>query len=493
MNQDAIDDSGKPFEPETPEAFFQRGEEAFRIWWGGLDPPGTRDGPELDYDTARTVWSAAYEYNVNCIVLIYDGAEANADGAHPTGEMQLACVVDRCHNGSISLPRRDFVNWVAEHEDHIRREYSADEQDADADMLTVWIDHAGESPSSSGPTNRIPPTSAESLRAGADNEFAKWWKRLNPPGTLLSPGIRWKAVADRAEIINDTISSDPNIDVPLPCLIQYPSRNYHSSADRLQTLSPEVMERIGLVSATQLYSLAASDAKAARWLAQVVVGANRDKWHRAQLRLLSGSWPFDLARTREWFGEQAELSVASIERFGLSGSDVSSVQAELQRAVADWCQQYQAAFPPAAPRNAPASLQRQACSLVLERTTRGSPKAWGLRHDSPEDERADRELLYRHNLDLLFHRIFYWADGQRSLMDIIQRLEFEMDELRRDTSISRTSSGLAIADKASPELDLDAVLTLVDRIVANGYFHVPLFGRSLHFRAKRSVTGSDGG
>jgi hypothetical protein len=109
---------------------------------------------------------------------------------------------------------------------------------------------------------------------------------------------------------------------------------------------------------------------------------------------------------------------------------------------------------------------------VLERTTRGSPKAWGLRHDSPQDERAYRELLYRHNLDLLFHRILYWADGQRSLIDIIQRLEFEMDELRRDTTISRTSSGLAIADQVSPELDVDAVLALVDRIVANGYLRV---------------------
>jgi hypothetical protein len=33
---------------------------------------------------------------------------------------------------------------------------------------------------------------------------------------ILSPDIRWKAVSDRAEIINDTISSDPNIDAPLP-------------------------------------------------------------------------------------------------------------------------------------------------------------------------------------------------------------------------------------------------------------------------------------
>ncbi|MBC8870446.1 MAG: hypothetical protein H8E44_13575 [Planctomycetes bacterium] len=184
MNQDYIDDSGQPFEPETPEAFFQRGEEAFQIWWDEFDPPGSSGGLELDYETARVVWSAAYEHSANCIMLVYDGAEANADGAHPTGEMQLACVVDHHHNGNISFPSRDFFNWVAQHEDHIRRDYSEDEQDADPGTVTVWIDHAGQSPSTSVPIKRPPATSSEDLRATADKEFARWWKRLNPPGTL---------------------------------------------------------------------------------------------------------------------------------------------------------------------------------------------------------------------------------------------------------------------------------------------------------------------
>jgi len=47
-------------------------------------------------------------------------------------------------------------------------------------------------------------------------------------GEILAPRIRWKAVADRAEIINDTITADPTMDVVLPCLIQYPSKNYQA-------------------------------------------------------------------------------------------------------------------------------------------------------------------------------------------------------------------------------------------------------------------------
>ncbi len=289
---------------------------------------------------------------------------------------------------------------------------------------------------------------------------------------ILSPNIRWKAAADRAEIINDTISSDPNMDVPLPCLIQYPSRNYHSSADRLGTLSADVMERIGLVSATQLYFLADSGPQTARWLVQVVAGANRDRWHGAQLQLLGGGWPFDLPRTRQWSIEQANLSVASVERFGLSASAASSIQKELQVAVAAWCEQFQDAFPPVSPRNLPTSIHQRADTMVLERTTQGTPKAWSIAHESPEDEREYRELLYENNLDLLFHRILYWADGKRSLMEIVERLEFEMMHLASDTTISRTSSGFAITENATPELDVDAVLALVDKIVANGYLRV---------------------
>jgi hypothetical protein len=57
-------------------------------------------------------------------------------------------------------------------------------------------------------------------------------------------------------------------------------------------------------------------------------------------------------------------------------------------------------------------------------------------------------------------------------VDILERLEFERDELQRDTSISRTSYGFAIAESVSPQLDVAAVLALVDRIVASGYLKV---------------------
>ena len=93
---------------------------------------------------------------------------------------------------------------------------------------------------------------------------------------------------------------------------------------------------------------------------------------------------------------------------------------------------------------------------------------------SPEVEAEYRRVLYENNLDMLFHRILYWADGTRSVLDIIERLEFELKTLLEDTSISRTSSGADIAGGGAPQLDVEAVLYVVDLIVRGGYLQAGL-------------------
>jgi hypothetical protein len=185
MNSDFREDSDAPFEPATPEAFFQRGEEAFQGWWDELEPPGMSGGCELDYETAQSVWSATYEHSAPCIRLIYDSATANTEGAHPTGEMKLACVVDRHHGGSIAFSSPDFLHWVAEHEDHIRYEYF-DGYDwvLKEDTITLWIDEAGQSPAPAPPARPLRGTSRKDLVAMADREFARWCQERDPTDTF---------------------------------------------------------------------------------------------------------------------------------------------------------------------------------------------------------------------------------------------------------------------------------------------------------------------
>ncbi len=286
---------------------------------------------------------------------------------------------------------------------------------------------------------------------------------------ILSPRVRWKAVADRAEIINDTITSDPNIDIVLPCLIQYPSRNYHSSADTLDTLSAEVMEAIGLVSATHLNFLANAGQEEAGYLARLSVGACRQKLHETELRLRAGSWPFGARRTKQWFAEQFLMKAESLAKFGFGTDKVKALKREMAEILRNWFGAYQMLFPKESLRCAGKQLLERASSLVLHRATMGAPKAWGSLVLSGEQEENYWRFLYENNLDLLFHRICYWANGRRSLLEIVDRLEFELDELLGDTAIARTSSGSLISDERSVELDLETILYITDLIVQNGY------------------------
>jgi len=229
------------------------------------------------------------------------------------------------------------------------------------------------------------------------------------------------------------------------------------------------MEAIGLVSATHLYLLASTHVEEGAYLTRLVAHACREQLHRAALRLLRRTWPFSRERTEHWFAEQFHIKADSVATVGGSPHEVESLHQELAGLVTNWCNARSGLFPDESPRRASRNAIDRAASLVPARTTLGSPKAWGSLALTGEQEQTYRRVLYDNNLDLLFHRICYWADGRRSLLDIVGRLEFELDELKRDTSIARTSSGSLIHETPSVELDLKAVLYVTDLLIQHGY------------------------
>ena len=120
MDYQRIDDMGPPFQPATPDEFVAHGATAFQRWWDELDPAGVCDQIKLDHPTARAVWLAAYEHQSDAIGLVYDSAAVHG-GRHPTvAELHLGYVVDRFHSGSVVIPVRAFVDWLAHHEDDFR-------------------------------------------------------------------------------------------------------------------------------------------------------------------------------------------------------------------------------------------------------------------------------------------------------------------------------------------------------------------------------------
>ncbi|MCX5642879.1 MAG: DUF4910 domain-containing protein [Candidatus Omnitrophica bacterium] len=265
-------------------------------------------------------------------------------------------------------------------------------------------------------------------------------------GQILSPQVRWKAVADRADIINDTITSDPHIDTVMPCLIQYPSRFYHSSGDVPETLSPEVMERFGLLSGTHLYFLANAGPREAAYLARLLLDNCREKLGESEARLRAGNWPFDKQRSQKWFREQFQVKASSLNKFGFAGEEREALEQTLTEILEEWSRRMESFFPKRELRQADESLLKRARALILNRTTLGAPKAWESLALSAEEEQEYRRILYGNNLDLLFHRLCY-----------------------EETAIARTSSGTLVEKKEATQIALDAIFYLVGLLIKNGY------------------------
>lgn len=180
MQDPDIDDMGPPFEPATPEEFLAQGEAAFQQWWDELDPAGTCERIELDYSTARSIWQTAYENESVAIWLVYDSAEIHG-GRYPTvAELHLGYVVHRFHGGSVAIPTRAFVDWLAHHEDDFCSYIDESEK------VHVRIKSRTDEPLPKEPdpnTFRVRPSQPDAIRAVETKRFQQWWNGLDPPGS----------------------------------------------------------------------------------------------------------------------------------------------------------------------------------------------------------------------------------------------------------------------------------------------------------------------
>lgn len=285
---------------------------------------------------------------------------------------------------------------------------------------------------------------------------------------LLTPSVRWKSVSDRPEIINDSIVLDPNIDIVTPTLIQYPSRHYHASSDTIETLSSSTMEAMGNLCATHLYFLARAEGQEVAYLARLTAGAFARKMAEIELRLLDSTWPFSRARTAEFFGEKIAKVVSSFEPFGLDEPGRAAIRRELEGLLESTLTRCKSQFPLDKPRPASQADLDHARQRILERTTLGIPMAPEIRLDA-EPSRKFFDVLYKNNLDLLFFRLCYWANGRRTLLEIIDLLEVELDQLLQDASIARTGTGALINAERPLQLDVAAVNEVARVIVECGY------------------------
>jgi hypothetical protein len=66
------------------------------------------------------------------------------------------------------------------------------------------------------------------------------------------------------------IFSDPSVGVPMPMIIQWPDRFYHTSADTPSRVDPKMLVRVGCLTAAYAYWLAQAGKPEANWLTKEV-------------------------------------------------------------------------------------------------------------------------------------------------------------------------------------------------------------------------------
>lgn len=256
---------------------------------------------------------------------------------------------------------------------------------------------------------------------------------------VLPPAVRWKTVADRADIILDTRFSDPSLGVPTPSIIQYPAWTYHTSKDTPEVLSPAILQAFGELAAVYLLRLATLSAADAECLDELLSRNARME----QLRLPSED-PLRLGLLRERLqAKQRELS-----RWGVTQLP------RLSTAVAE--------LPP------PISATGPYARYVPRRTTLATPAGTQVAELFDGKQRIDfRKNLLDNGLDLVFHHFFYWADGVRSIEDICLRIEDELQHPSQSDSIPRTTTSV-LTHKLGGALNRKAVLLMHHQLVEAG-------------------------
>ncbi|MGC8873196.1 MAG: DUF4910 domain-containing protein [Chloroflexia bacterium] len=244
------------------------------------------------------------------------------------------------------------------------------------------------------------------------------------------------------------ILTDPTVGIPCPMMLQWPDRFYHTDADTIDKVDPEMLARVGVAAATYLWWFATAGAREAWWLGQALVRRAEARMGQIVQGWLDGLLsrdpvpsPGELARERDRLARKVQLlvehrvaSLGQLER--LAGGPLaqraeweSSLSAarlrELNRAE-EALRELFGGLLPAPEQHQADEWEEKAGRLVPRRVYRGP---FSLRHRlqrlSPEERDALRPLLKELGHSVAPTLAMYWTDGRRTLLEIADRVEAE--------------------------------------------------------------------
>jgi len=225
------------------------------------------------------------------------------------------------------------------------------------------------------------------------------------------------------------IFSDPSVGVPMPMVIQWPDRFYHTSADTPDRVDPQMLARVGCLAAGYAYWLAQAGEGEARWLAhemssrfrRQVIGAlqdaithadDEDNGGREAVRRRLEYW---IARHREGLQSLQRLAPIAVAR--RKAQDTRFARSEWTR-VSDLL-----------PERPPlASPEVAGVHMVPRRQFRGPVQVEGVvaqQNATIRDRWWHLQQRFRKVALVLPPLAQYWADGQRTVAEIADLVRCE--------------------------------------------------------------------
>lgn len=225
------------------------------------------------------------------------------------------------------------------------------------------------------------------------------------------------------------ILSDPQVGIPTPLIIQWPDKFYHTTADTVDRVSPESLARAAALAAMYGYWLATAGLPEARWLAHEMnarfkVRAVRQVQAAVTQALAGQAAQPHLGRVLDFWVDRHKVALDSLTRLG--ELDVQPFKAEAQAFVeSEWARcRDTVGEPPAAPMDLPDDVAHQVPRRTFPAQVSERPYVRRL-------SEADREALWAYNKKLgqadrvLQTVAMYWADGKRTLAQIVDCVELE--------------------------------------------------------------------
>ncbi|MBN1660713.1 MAG: DUF4910 domain-containing protein [Anaerolineae bacterium] len=246
------------------------------------------------------------------------------------------------------------------------------------------------------------------------------------------------------------VFADPTVGVPMPMLIQWPDRYYHTSADTPDRVDPQSLARAGTLAAAYAYWIASAGADEALWLGYEMTarfkaqGASTAQEAVTRLMTLQegndlGQCVDDADRRLAYHLDRHQAALHTLERLAPVGCLLADLSRQARAVAAHelgWVRDaagLRAAHlgldgMPEAAQVEWSELEQQAAALTPVRQIPGPVSLRDLQARLDQEDREAWRKLQKERQGQM-HTItslgIYWADGERTLLDIADLVEME--------------------------------------------------------------------